>query len=382
MKNLKPIGIPTLDFPGEPVRQDLRRHQAQRRHRARPCRIPESRLLQSPGRRSQDRHPRHRPCRASTFRFFRRAPASPSTSPCPSTKALATRLGTITFKNNKAIPNSAALRSLFAMKDGEIFSREKVAKGLQNLTQGLRRVRLHQLHVRPQHHVRRRQEDRQPGNRRRRRQAVLRSPHRVSGQHHHPRQSHPPRDRARRRPGLQLATLGTQPAPPEPARLFRPAQARRSQHHRPQAGRKGRNGRPHAQGHTKRARTRSDFRAASAAWREPLSASPTAPTTFSDLGETLSVQASLGNRQRDLLFGFTEPYLFDRPIQAGFTIYTRKSNFDQARQLSIQSGQNLNLPSPLLQNLQNYTQSSTGASFSVELSAAPFVQANRHQLFL
>src|SRR6202140_3815894 len=43
------------------------------------------------------------------------------------------RLGTITFKNNKAISNNAALRSLFAMKDGEIFSREKVAKGLENL---------------------------------------------------------------------------------------------------------------------------------------------------------------------------------------------------------------------------------------------------------
>ena len=86
---------------------------------------------------------------------------------------------------------------------------------------------------------------------------------------------------------------------------------------------------------------------------------------FLGLGETLSVQASLGNRQRDLLFGFTEPYLFDRPIQAGFTVYTRKSNFDQARQLSIISGQNLNLPSPFLQNLQNYTQSSTGFSTSV-----------------
>jgi outer membrane protein insertion porin family len=42
-------------------------------------------------------------------------------------------LGTITFKNNKAIPNAAALRSLFPMKDGDIFSREKVAKGLENL---------------------------------------------------------------------------------------------------------------------------------------------------------------------------------------------------------------------------------------------------------
>ena len=43
------------------------------------------------------------------------------------------RLGTITFKNNKAITNNAALRNLFPMKDGDIFSREKIAKGLENL---------------------------------------------------------------------------------------------------------------------------------------------------------------------------------------------------------------------------------------------------------
>ena len=43
------------------------------------------------------------------------------------------RLGSITFKNNKAIRNTNALRSLFPIKDGDIFSREKVAKGLENL---------------------------------------------------------------------------------------------------------------------------------------------------------------------------------------------------------------------------------------------------------
>ncbi len=43
------------------------------------------------------------------------------------------RLGKITFKNNKAIPNTAALRSLFPLKDGDIFSRDKIAKGLEDL---------------------------------------------------------------------------------------------------------------------------------------------------------------------------------------------------------------------------------------------------------
>ncbi|PYJ55645.1 MAG: outer membrane protein assembly factor BamA, partial [Verrucomicrobia bacterium] len=52
-------------------------------------------------------------------------------------------------------------------------------------------------------------------------------------------------------------------------------------------------------------------------------------------------------------------------MQLGFTVYTRKFNFDQARQAEIFSGQRLNLPSPFLQNLQNYTQASTGFSLSL-----------------
>jgi len=43
------------------------------------------------------------------------------------------RLGRIEFKNNNAISNSAALRALFPVKDGDIFSREKITKGLENL---------------------------------------------------------------------------------------------------------------------------------------------------------------------------------------------------------------------------------------------------------
>ena len=43
------------------------------------------------------------------------------------------RLGGITFSGNKEVTNVKALRSLFPMKDGDIFSREKVAKGLENL---------------------------------------------------------------------------------------------------------------------------------------------------------------------------------------------------------------------------------------------------------
>jgi outer membrane translocation and assembly module TamA len=43
------------------------------------------------------------------------------------------RLRQITFKNNKALTNAAALRNLFPIKDGDIFDREEVSRGLDNL---------------------------------------------------------------------------------------------------------------------------------------------------------------------------------------------------------------------------------------------------------
>ena len=57
------------------------------------------------------------------------------------------RLGGITFKNNKAITNTKGLRGLFPIKDGDIFDRDKVAKGLENLRKAYAN-RLHQLYVR------------------------------------------------------------------------------------------------------------------------------------------------------------------------------------------------------------------------------------------
>jgi outer membrane protein insertion porin family len=86
---------------------------------------------------------------------------------------------------------------------------------------------------------------------------------------------------------------------------------------------------------------------------------------FLGLGETLSVQANIGNLQRNVSFSFSEPYLFDRPLQFGFTVYFTKFTYDQARQAAILSGQQINLPAALQQNLQNYTQSSRGFSTSL-----------------
>jgi outer membrane protein insertion porin family len=87
---------------------------------------------------------------------------------------------------------------------------------------------------------------------------------------------------------------------------------------------------------------------------------------FLGLGETLTVQASVGDLQRNILFGFTEPYLFDRPLQFGFTVFSRKYDYNQARQLEQVTGQQTNFSDVVLNSLQNFSQSSTG--FTVSLS--------------
>jgi len=80
------------------------------------------------------------------------------------------------------------------------------------------------------------------------------------------------------------------------------------------------------------------------------------------LGETLSLQATLGTIQDNVTLGFTEPYLFDKPLQAGFTVFFSRFDYNQARQASILSGTDLTgLYAQLgTQNLLNYTSNSKG----------------------
>ncbi len=90
---------------------------------------------------------------------------------------------------------------------------------------------------------------------------------------------------------------------------------------------------------------------------------------FLGLGETLGINSQIGDRIRDVTFSFTEPYLFDRPIQTGFTVYMQRYNYDQAREVSLLSGRNL---IPLYQslgtnNLLNYV--SNGRGFTVFASS-------------
>jgi len=95
-----------------------------------------------------------------------------------------------------------------------------------------------------------------------------------------------------------------------------------------------------------------------------------ATNNFLGLGETLSVEAQVGTYEKLYSFGFTEPYLFDRPITAGFTVFASQYHFDQLRQLEIATNTN---PNSVAQNpytsqlYQNFQQNSKG--FTVFMSS-------------
>lgn len=74
-------------------------------------------------------------------------------------------------------------------------------------------------------------------------------------------------------------------------------------------------------------------------------------------GETLTFSAEFGDRQRNFIFGYTNPYFLDRPIASGFTIFSSRYSFDQARETSILLGQRITLDP---NSTQNYDQDSTG----------------------
>jgi outer membrane protein insertion porin family len=80
---------------------------------------------------------------------------------------------------------------------------------------------------------------------------------------------------------------------------------------------------------------------------------------FLGLGETLTFSAQTGSRQTSFMFGFTEPYLRDRPISTGFTVFNSRFRYDQQQELSILNNQQVNI-NPA--TAQNYSQNSMGAT--------------------
>ena len=274
------------------------------------------------------------------------------------------KLASITFKNNKAITNTKALRALFPIKDGDIFSREKIGKGLENLRKAYgefgyinftsvpdtkfddeKKLIFLEIDVDEgkQFFVRRIEFQ---GNTTTRDKVIRREIALEEGQVYN---SHLWEFSL-----LRLNQLGyfEQLKPDDPNTTDKKLDEKDGlvdlalKVHEKGKNSIGLNG------------------GVSGLEGAFIGLSYTT-NNFLGLGETLQIQASIGNLMRSILFGFTEPYLWDRPLQAGFTVYTTRTSYNQARQYAVLTGQQLNLPAYYLQNLQNYTQSSTGFSASL-----------------
>jgi outer membrane protein insertion porin family len=86
---------------------------------------------------------------------------------------------------------------------------------------------------------------------------------------------------------------------------------------------------------------------------------------FLGLGETLSLQGNLGNVSRQFMFGFSQPYLRNRPINVGFQLFNTKQDFNAAKNYQATTGQSVNLTSAQQSLTQNYNQASVGLTLSV-----------------
>ena len=86
---------------------------------------------------------------------------------------------------------------------------------------------------------------------------------------------------------------------------------------------------------------------------------------FLGLGETLSLQANLGSIQRTFLFGFTQPYFKNRPINIGFQVFNNKQDYNAAKTYATTTGAGVNLTAAQQSLTQNYNVGSDGFNFSL-----------------
>ncbi len=84
---------------------------------------------------------------------------------------------------------------------------------------------------------------------------------------------------------------------------------------------------------------------------------------FLGLGETLSLVANIGDLSRNLTFGFTEPYLRNKPISVGFQVFTTKYDYNPAKAYAAAPASNFTAA----QNSQftNYNTQTTGLTLSI-----------------
>ena len=82
-------------------------------------------------------------------------------------------------------------------------------------------------------------------------------------------------------------------------------------------------------------------------------------------GESLTLEFQIGQYERNETLAFTQPYLMDKPLQFGWTVYHRSYNYNQAALTNQQYNQVIQLPASYQALLQNYTQTSTGFTTSL-----------------
>jgi outer membrane protein insertion porin family len=311
----------------------------------------------------QDPKTQIRDARPSLFRlpFHHKPPGKRIDITVPVTEGDRYRLGSITFSGNKAITNNQALRSAFAMKDGDIFDTEKVRKGLEGLrkiygefgyinftpvpdTQIDEAKKLVNLKIdldegKP-FYVRRIEFS---GNTTTRDKVIRRELQVEEGQLYN--------NRLWENSLLRLNQLGYfEQLKPEQATDRKLNEQDGTVDLTLKVKEKGKNSISLSGG-------------ISGVVGAFVGVNYTTSNLFGR-GETFSVGANYGNIQQSITLGFTEPYAFDRPLQLGFNAYFSKYNFNQEKQYEIFYQQNLNLTQAQLNSLLNYTQSSTGFTVS------------------
>jgi len=85
---------------------------------------------------------------------------------------------------------------------------------------------------------------------------------------------------------------------------------------------------------------------------------------FLGLGETLSATANIGDLQRNVSFGFNEPYLRNRPISLGVQVFSTKADYNPAKAYSIANGTSSNVSNAQQSLLTNYNTATTGFTVS------------------
>ena len=86
---------------------------------------------------------------------------------------------------------------------------------------------------------------------------------------------------------------------------------------------------------------------------------------FLGLGETLTLQGNLGNVSRQFTFGFSQPYLRNRPLNLGFQLFNNKQDYNAAKAAEVTTGASPNLTAAQQSLTQNYNQASTGLTLSL-----------------